>query len=70
MDELKEGIEHEAEEHPDVTKGDIAIAKKIAMAHLKEDPKYYTHLEEMEAAVEKKKAIKGAVEKEKEEKDE
>ena len=46
--ELKQGIRHEAKEHPDVTHGDRAIAEKIAKAHLKEDPKYYTHVEAME----------------------
>ena len=55
MNQLKTGTQHEAKEHPDVTKGDIKIAEKIARAHLKEDPLYYTHLIKME------KAIKGAI---------
>lgn len=58
MNELQTGITHEAKEHPDVTKGDIAIAKKIAKAHLKEDSHYYSHLAQMEQAVEKKHSIK------------
>ena len=46
--QLSKGISHESKEHPDVTHGDRAIAEKIAKAHLKEDPKYYSHIEAME----------------------
>lgn len=60
MDELKVGTQHENKEHKDITKGDENIAKKIAVIHLKEDPRYYTHLALMEAAV-KKNALKGAL---------
>lgn len=42
QDELKKGIKHELEHT-----NDAAIAKEIAMDHLAEDPKYYTHLEKM-----------------------
>lgn len=42
-DELKKGVEHELEHTDDKT-----LAKEIAMDHLAEDPKYYTHLEKME----------------------
>lgn len=35
-------------EHKDVTGGDPKLTAMIARAHLKEDPKYYTHLKEME----------------------
>lgn len=42
--ELEQGIKTE-HEHT----ADPAIAKKIALDHLKEDPHYYTHLLEMEA---------------------
>jgi hypothetical protein len=61
FNQLKKGIQHEAQEHKDVTHGDQKIAEKIAMAHLKEDPQYYTHLSVMEEAVKKKQAIKGAI---------
>jgi hypothetical protein len=47
--ELEMGIQVELEHthHPE-------IAKYIALAHLKEDEKYYTHLEEMEDKYKKK----------------
>ena len=32
-------------EHNDITHGDKKMIKKIAEAHLREDPKYYTKLE-------------------------
>lgn len=41
--ELKMGYEEE-KEHKDVTGGDPVKTLKIAIAHLKEDPKYYTKL--------------------------
>ena len=62
MSQLSIGVKHENEEHKDITKGDEKIAKKIAVVHLKEDPHYYTHLTQMEQAVEKKKSIKKAIE--------
>jgi len=39
---------------------DRAIAKEIAMDHLMEDPKYYTHLIQMEKKHEKKARLKEA----------
>lgn len=48
-EELKKGIEAEAE-HKDITKGDKITQAKIANAHLKEDPQYYTKLEKMESS--------------------
>jgi len=45
-DQIKKGTEHE-KEHTD----DEATAKQIAADHLKEDPQYYTHLDEMEKKV-------------------
>jgi 2'-5' RNA ligase len=41
-DELKKGIEHELEHTTD-----REIAQEIALDHLAEDPKYYTHLEKI-----------------------
>lgn len=68
--EIQEGIEHENREHKDITKGDKKIAYKIAASHLKEDPKYYTHLSQMEDAVKKRESIKKAIEKEEEDESE
>ncbi len=46
--ELKMGMEEEEEHGPngktDVTKGDPVKTLKITVAHLDEDPKYYTKL--------------------------
>ena len=36
-------------EHTDVTKGDLIITAKIALAHLDELPDYYTRLKKMES---------------------
>jgi len=53
-EELLQGIDVEALEHgpsnpeTDVTGGDLAIAAKIAWAHLSESSEYYGLLEEME----------------------
>ena len=47
-DQLKMGIKIEMEHT-----NDPKIAKEIAMDHLKEHPKYYTHLNEMERKIEK-----------------
>jgi len=46
--ELAMGMKTELE-HKDVTGGDPKLTKKIAMAHLKEMPDYYSRLKEMEA---------------------
>ena len=56
MSEVSMGMEVELE-HRDITKGDKKMTRKIVNAHLKEDPMYYTHLEEMEKKY-KKEAIK------------
>ncbi len=37
-------------EYDDVTEGDPTLTAKIAAAHLKEDPKYYTKLKQVEEA--------------------
>lgn len=42
-EQMKKGMKVERE-HDDVTHGSHEMVKKIAMAHLKEDPKYYTKL--------------------------
>ena len=46
-DEFKKGLEVE-QEHVDVTQGDPETTAKIALAHLKEMPDYYTKLMAME----------------------
>jgi len=51
--QIKRGILHELEHTTD-----REIARKIACDHLKEDPKYYTHLEAMEKRVKKGKSSK------------
>jgi len=56
MDELELGTIHEAEHNgtlkhffPHVTSEQLKeIAKAVAQDHLKEDPKYYSRLKEME----------------------
>jgi len=35
-------------EHKDVTKGDLKMTAKIALAHLRELPDYYTRLKKVE----------------------
>jgi 2'-5' RNA ligase len=45
-DEWEMGMEEE-KEHDDITHGDPVLTGKIVMAHLKEDPKYYSHLKEV-----------------------
>lgn len=45
--ELKKGIKIE-KEHINTVGGNMKIVKSIALDHLKEDPKYYTHLMAME----------------------
>ncbi len=46
--EYKMGMEMEGEEHKDIAHGSVDVIHKIVMAHLKENPKYYTMLKEME----------------------
>ena len=45
---FKEGLNHELE-HRDVTGGDPVQTGKIAVAHLREDPRYYEKLKRMES---------------------
>lgn len=45
LDEFCDGMLHE-EEHSDVTGGSAEKTAKIVLAHLKEDPKYYSKLEQ------------------------
>ncbi len=45
FDEFVMGIGEEFE-HTDITGGDIEMTAKIALAHLEEDPAYYTKLKE------------------------
>lgn len=40
---LLEGM-NEEREHCDITQGDALLSAKIALAHLREDPEYYTKL--------------------------
>lgn len=60
--QLKKGITVEAQEHADISKGNSLIAARIALAHLKEDPQYYTHLAMMEKRINGNEANKKAVE--------
>jgi hypothetical protein len=53
MSQVAMGMKIE-QEHKDITKGDPAMTRKIVNAHLKEDPEYYTHLQEMENKYKKK----------------
>lgn len=48
--EFLDGINHEIE-HSDVVKRDPVKISKIALDHLKEDPKYYTKLEKVEKSI-------------------
>lgn len=45
LNEFCDGMQHE-EEHKDVTGGSAEKTAKIVLAHLKEDPKYYSKLEQ------------------------
>ena len=54
-EQLREGVKHEADEHYDVTNGNSIIAAKIAFAHIREIPDYYTRLEAMEQEAEENK---------------
>ena len=47
LDEFRKGLSAELE-HKDVTRGNLSITGKIAMAHLREMPDYYTKLDLME----------------------
>jgi hypothetical protein len=51
--QLSKGIDSEQEHNKggkalNVAKGNKMTTARIAIAHLKEDPKYYSHLEKME----------------------
>ena len=47
IDQLTRGMNVELE-HSDITNGDPILSAKIAIAHLKELPDYYTRLDKME----------------------
>ena len=47
LNELTAGANHELE-HQDITKGSLQLSIKIALAHMKEIPDYYTRLQAME----------------------
>ena len=51
-EQLKKGIEIE-KEHTD----DEEVARTVALAHLKENPKYYDYLDEMEKKMKKAEAL-------------
>ena len=55
--EFKKGYKTEME-HKDVTKGNPEKTARIAVAHLKECPKYYQKLAKMEKTFKKKKIAK------------
>lgn len=57
-DELAMGMEVELE-HTDITGGDLETTKKIAEAHLREIPDYYTRLKEMESEGKKTQNLEG-----------
>lgn len=72
--ELKQGLEVELEHgsvgnsegpNTNITKNDTAKTAKIAMAHIKEAPHYYTALKKMEKEEKKKKVLKTIVSKHK-----
>jgi phosphopentomutase len=50
--EFAKGLEEEADEHKDIVKGDLEIAGKIALAHLRKYPEYYSELAELEKDME------------------
>lgn len=52
INSLKQGMEIEME-HRDITGGDLTQTAKIALAHLKENPKYYSYLLKMEKQMKK-----------------
>lgn len=47
IDQFRMGLEEELE-HKDVTGGDLVLTGKIALAHLRERPDYYTMLKQLE----------------------
>lgn len=47
LDEFYNGLNIELE-HKNITKNDIKMTVKIALAHLEEDPRYYYYLEKQE----------------------
>ena len=47
LNQFRLGLRAELE-HKDVTKGNLLLTGKIALAHLKEFPDYYTRLKKME----------------------
>lgn len=49
---LKKGMLVETE-HKNITHDKSILSAKIALAHLKEDPKYYTRLDKMESQAKK-----------------
>jgi len=52
FDEFAMGMQEELE-HRDITGGDPVLTARIAMAHLKELPDYYTRLKAMERQAKK-----------------
>jgi hypothetical protein len=67
--EFRRGLEVELEHGPhdpetDVTGGDVKKTGKIAWAHLKEMPDYYTRLDRMWILAEQEKLAQGALDKE------
>jgi hypothetical protein len=48
LEQLAHGMSVECE-HRDVTRGSIEATARIAIAHLRESPKYYKELKKMEA---------------------
>ncbi len=47
LEQFRLGLQAELE-HRDVTKGNLTLTGKIALAHLREFPDYYTRLKRME----------------------
>ena len=47
LKQFRKGLEVELE-HRDITHGSYSLTGKVALAHLKELPDYYTRLEKME----------------------
>lgn len=52
IEQFQRGMDVELE-HSDVTNSDALMTGKIALAHLKEFPDYYTRLDKMEAEADK-----------------
>ena len=53
--EFVKGLKEELE-HKDITKGDLTMTAKIALAHLKELPDYYTRLDKMKEEARREKS--------------